>query len=113
MYYLFGRFSVEICLQCTDTCLTIEWKTACFSEKGRFFILNCVRFYAQGIRVTAGNLFHLLISWTTGIQASMENVTEAIGKQSGIKESGRRLQIIVLLVEMPLGALNRQHKSFK
>lgn len=73
----------------------------CFSEKGRFFILNCVRFYIQGVRVTGGNLFHLIIPWTTGIQASMGKITEAIGRLSGIKEGDRGLQIIVLLVEVP------------
>lgn len=64
---------------------------SCLSEKGRFFILNCVRFHIQGVRVTGGNLFHLLISCTPGIQGSMGKVTEATGKLSGINEGGRGL----------------------
>lgn len=55
-------------------------------------------------------MFHILMSWTTGIQASVVKVTEAIGRLSVIKEGGRGLQIIVLLVEVPLGACYRQHK---
>lgn len=43
----------------------------------------------------------------------MGEVTEAIGRLSGIKGGGRGLQVIVVLVEMPLGAFYRQHKSFK
>lgn len=86
---------------------------SCFAGKGRFFILNYIGFYIQGVRISGGNLFHPLISWTTGIEASMGKVTEAKGRLSGVKEGGRGLQIIVLLVEVPLGTCYRQHKSFK
>lgn len=52
------------------------------------------------------------ISWSTTNHASMVKVTEVIGKPSEIKEGGRGLQsIILLLLEVPSGVCYRQHES--